>query len=122
VNENIAQAEQTRWLLNNASKLQIYAWFYRMVRNRGPWDYKQQGSAHQAFGNFNYGATGAALGLSIDEVKRAAGAAQILAGTSNPAWGHPADSPPFGDDPADQFWIEQGYRYYTETYSQGLPP
>lgn len=33
------------------------AYFYDQVRNKGPWDYKQQGGQYQAAGNFNYGVT-----------------------------------------------------------------
>jgi hypothetical protein len=45
-------------------------WFYDQVKNRGPWDYKQQGAQYQDFGNFNYGATGAAFGFSEDALAR----------------------------------------------------
>lgn len=58
-----------------------------------------------------------------------AGAAQMKAGTSNPAWqvyrntvvsrdgsGTPIRQrvmlPPYGDDPRDQSWIKAGFRYY----------
>lgn len=30
-------------------------WFYDQVRNKGPWDYKQQGRKYEDFGNFNFG-------------------------------------------------------------------
>jgi hypothetical protein len=33
-------------------------WFYYAVRNHVPWDYKQEGSQYENFGNFNFGATG----------------------------------------------------------------
>ena len=85
-------------------------WFYNQVKNKGPWDYKQQGSQYQDFGNFNYGATGAA-GFSSGVLLRMAGRAQRQAGTSNPAWGSPWGSAPYGDDPADQQIIKQGIDY-----------
>jgi len=86
-------------------------WFYNQVKNKGPWDYKQQGSQYQDFGNFNYGASGAA-GFTSGTLLRMAGWAQRRAGTSNPAWGAPWGSAPYGDDPADQLIINQGIDYY----------
>ena len=100
-------------------------WFRDQVRNKGPWDYKQQGDEYQNFGNFNYGATGAALGLSRDLLLREAGRAQQAAGTSRPEWGNPGvriplpipfynygGVPPYGDDPVNDVpWINRGYDY-----------
>ena len=37
--------------------------FYNAVKSGGKWDYKQQGSQYENFGNYNYGATGRAAGL-----------------------------------------------------------
>jgi len=87
-------------------------WFYGQVRNKGPWDYKQQGGQFQDFGNFNYGAVGAAFGFTDQILLRGAGAAQMLAGTSTPQWGYPWGSSPYGDDPADQQQIQDGIRYF----------
>jgi len=98
---NIQQAQQ-----NNPN------WLYNQVRNKGPWDYKQHGSQYQNFGNFNYGATGAASGLPDFVIYRGAGWAQQQAGTSDPSWGSPWGSSPYGDDPADQIMIQQGIEYY----------
>ena len=91
-------------------------WFRNMVRNKGPWDYKQQGSVYQDFGNFNYGATGRSLGFYRQTLLQEAGRAQQAAGTSRPGWGHPPSSrwdiyggqPPYGDDPDDQEQINNG--------------
>jgi RHS repeat-associated protein len=99
---NITEAQRSYNLL----------WLYDQVRNRGPWDYKQQGSRYQNFGNFNYGATGAAFGFSSQVLYRAAGWAQQQAGTSQPQWGSWYESSPYGDDPDDQYWIQQGIQYY----------
>lgn len=96
--------------MNEAKKHGIY-WFYTQVRNKGPWDYKQKGRQYQDFGNFNYGATGRAAGFSLETLLRAAGAAQIKAGTSKKEWGTPSGGPPYGDDPADQELIRRGYEY-----------
>jgi Bacterial toxin 44 len=42
-------------------------WLSNVCCSGAAWDYKTQGPQYDAFGNFNYGATGAAVGLS-DEV------------------------------------------------------
>lgn len=89
-----------------------FVWFYQMVRNGGPWDYKQGKRQYANFGNFHYGAVGAAAGISDGVLLRGAGVAQILAGTSNPtefAQYHSGDS--YGDDPVDQSWIRAGIDY-----------
>ena len=93
-------------------------WFRDQVRNRGPWDYKQRGRQYQNLGNFNYGATGSALGIPENIILREAGRAQGAAGTSLPEWGDPGwrinpwgGVPPYGDDPIDQYWIQRGIEY-----------
>jgi hypothetical protein len=105
-----------------AARGQDVLWFQDQVRNDGPWDYKQQRTypgQYEAGGNFNYGATGRALGLSERFLLREAGRAQQAAGTSLPEWGSPGSrwnpwggSGSFGDDPGDQYWIRQGSQYY----------
>lgn len=93
---------------------------YGLVQNRGPLDYKQQGKQFEDFGNFNYGVVGAALGFDKDLLLRAAGWAQLRAGTSMqlPSWGQPpkwilfGGKPPYGDDPRDQQMISNGFEYY----------
>jgi hypothetical protein len=81
------------------------------VPNKGPWDYKQQGPEFQAAGNFNYGATGSAMGFPDFVLLRMAGLAQKQAGTSKPSWGSPFGFAPYGDDPADQAQIAAGIQY-----------
>jgi RHS repeat-associated protein len=99
-----------------------YYFFYTHVRNHGAWDYKQQGGQYQAFGNFNYGATGLAAGFSASYLLRMAGWAQQRAGTSPPGAGDsgivmgvPLFSPSGtnGDDAEDQQWIKRGMTYYS---------
>lgn len=92
-------------------------WFRDQVRNHGPWDYKQSG--FEAFGNFNYGATGAAFGFPTWFLLKQAGAAQVEAGTSRPEFGSPGvpwlpwtGTGTNGDDPADQEWILRGIEYF----------
>lgn len=113
IDENIEEAEAHK---------SNYLWFYAQVRNKGPWDYKQQGGEYADFGNFNYGVTGAAAGFAEATLLRVAGWAQVRAGTSRPEWGAPVSllqallgvggQAPYGDDPQDQYWISQGIKYY----------
>lgn len=89
------------------------SWFLNMVPNRHPWDYKQQSPRYEAFGNFNYGAAGRASRLPDWVLQRGAGWAQQRAGASRPEFGSPyLGTGSFGDDPIDQYWIEQGVRYH----------
>src|SRR5262249_29944916 len=77
-------------------------WFYNQVHNKAPWDYKQKSPMYQDFGNFNYGATGAAASIPDQVLLRAAGIAQMMSGNTSPAFGYPWRAAPYGDDPADQ--------------------
>jgi len=78
---------------------------------RGVWDYKRRGD-FKPFGNFNYGATGAAMGIPLDVLLRAAGVVQMVGGPYDPNNGYPWWLPPYGDQPWDQSVIKSGYRYY----------
>lgn len=96
--------------------------FYNKVKNKGDWDYKQLGREYEEFGNFNYGATGRSVGFQPLMLLQEAGIAQTKAGTSRPEWGRPGlrlygetGTGSFGDDPVDQYWIQQGIRYHDET-------
>lgn len=80
----------------------------------GPWDYKQQGAQYTSFGNFNFGATCNALGMSLEGCQRGAGLAAVgtstifaaprgqnTAGPGNPL-GYPSvdnGMPVYGDQP-----------------------
>jgi len=70
------------------------------------------GSPYADFGNFNYGAMGAAMGIPQSILLRAAGYAQGQAGTSSQKWGNWKGGPPYGDDPNDQVQIKAGINYY----------
>lgn len=104
--------------------------FRDRVRNGGEWDYKQQGSQYEDFGNFNYGATCAATGLSLEQCLQEAGRAQQSAGTSRPEYGEPGPIPGvpiggsgnYGDDPKDQARIKQGYEYYQDRNKRTVAP
>lgn len=89
-----------------------YIWFYNQVRNHGPWDYKNKmGKQYANFGNFNYGATGHAAGITDAILLRAAGGAQILAGTSASEFIDYPGPDSYDDDPVDQTWIRAGIDY-----------
>jgi len=102
-----------------------YGWFYGRVRPGGPWDYKRRSRDYENFGNFHYGVTGAAAGFSEETLLRMAGRAQ---GSREPQWGKPVPlfdaldgvggTPPFGDDPKDQYWISKGIEYYRRHYER----
>lgn len=119
VDDNIQEAESVRALLSPGEAI---LWFYSKVHNGAAWDYKQSGREYADFGNFNYGATGAALGFSDATLLRMAGWAQTRSGNSgsgtslgllNSLLGFGGQAP-FGDDPADQVWIKRGIQYYKE--------
>ncbi len=100
--------------INQAQQSYDPLWYYNQVRNGGNWDYKQLGQQYQNFGNFNYGATGAAFGFPSWLLYRGAGFASSRAyGNSAPSyWGSWYGSYPYGDDPLDQYWISLGLQYY----------
>lgn len=108
--ENMAIAKCKSVHLKSGSAF-VYSWFYSQVRAAGPWNYKKQGRQYEAFGNFNYGATGTVLGISDHVLLRAAGVAQTFAKTTRPDFGSWWGGDPFGDDPRDQYWIRRGIEY-----------
>ena len=88
--------------------------FRDAVQNKGRWDYKRRARHYENFGNFNYGAAGTAWGFGPDTLKREAGRQQIEDGHSKREWRKPSRAgllPPYGDDPADQYWIQRGIDY-----------
>lgn len=108
--ENIAISRCKRTHLKPGSAF-AYSWFYSQVRAAGPWNYKKRGREYEAFGNFNYGATGTVLGIPENVLLRAAGVAQTVAKTTLPDFGTWWGGEPFGDDPRDQYWIRKGIEY-----------
>jgi len=118
---NIRTVQHQWWL--GSLQLRLVA-FYLHVHNHGPWDYKQitllsdfgeleRPSPYEDFGNFNYGATGAAAGIPLWLVQRAAGLASLRAESSRAArLGHPWGAFPYGDEVRDQAEIIEGYYYY----------
>lgn len=107
--------EYNMWKANSRTGLNLslsdYYWFYNQVRNGGPWDYKQINGNYADFGNFNYGATGYAMGIPESVLLRAAGWAQTRAGTSLKSNGDWMSDAPYGDDPIDQAFVKNGISY-----------
>lgn len=128
IDANIAEAERHRYSLQDVGDypsmdMASAIWFYQQVNDGGVWDYKRRDpKKFEDFGNFNYGATGRALGFSEETLLRMAGVKQVQDNHSHPDWGVPANifaaflgvggKAPFGDDPYDQMWIKRGIRYY----------
>jgi hypothetical protein len=99
--------------------------FEDLVKEGGPWDYKNQPGnsdiSWQDFGNYNYGATGAATGLfTLETLLREAGRAQKKRDSK---WGCPEGGWPYGDDSRDQYWIIKGWNdYWSGMYGQPKEP
>ncbi|MFP5221703.1 MAG: polymorphic toxin type 44 domain-containing protein [Acidobacteriota bacterium] len=118
--------------------------FYHLVKGKGDWDLKQQGSQYEPGGNFHFGVVSNAYGIPRRIAKMGAGAYQIYMDTSAPEWGGPdknwtgdydpetmRESEPFfqkykgvlfsphGDDPRDQEQIDKGYEYYDNFLKKG---
>lgn len=90
----------------------LFSTFFHLVRYGGPWDYKTQDAYRGEYddgGNFNYGAAGAAAGISTPLLRAAAGAAQIFHGSSQLAW---IFNGSLGDEPKDVTQILAGIAYY----------
>jgi hypothetical protein len=110
---NIREARNARWL-------GFLDWFAHKVRpagwygaeGGGDWNYKSKGIEYEDFGNFNYGATGRALGLPEQVLFRAAGAVQMATRTSSPEFNRPWSKWPYGDDFKDATWTRLGIEYY----------
>ena len=88
-------------------------WFRNNMGNKKKQDLKQFGKyegQYEQTGNWNYGVVAAAAGFDLEFSQRAAGAVQKAAGTSSGEFG--LLSKPYGDDPADQQAIEDGFDYY----------
>ena len=91
-------------------------WLIGQFSNNGPWDYKRQkgvtsqnaGNYQQVvnFGNFDFGAVMAGLGLNYYEAQNAAGAYQVYLGTNNQ--GIPLFKWPYGDSTQDAHQVGLG--------------
>lgn len=89
----------------------------RQVQTGGSWDYKKDGHPEmEHVGNFNFGATGKALGIPGWVLKRGAGWQQMHGGAYDPKNGHYLWTTPYGDDPIDQYYIQEGIDWYYQHY------
>ena len=104
----------------------ISQWLVSEFHNKGDFDYKRNKSVvsqnpgnYQGvvnFGNFDFGAVTAALGLTYYQAQNAAGAYQLYLGTANQGillfqW-------PYGDSKVDASVIQQGFSYETAVQSR----
>jgi RHS repeat-associated protein len=115
VNANISQAKfvnNANWLNPATHDVGTQSWFATKVLPKAAWDYKTQGMQYDAFGNFNYGATGAALGLPLSYLQTVGGGLSRVLGTNNPAYGSWYQSPLYGHAPVKSQAITDGYNYY----------
>ena len=87
------------------------AGLYDNVKNHGPWDYKRHGSQYEDFGNFNFGAVTAAMGVSAYTAQNGAGIYQQWKGAAAAGSGTPLLRWPYGDDLKDAAEIERGRQY-----------
>jgi len=101
---------------------QRWEWFYKQVRNSGPWDFKN--NVYKKFrssgvvicgrkygndmpGNFHFGFVGRAAGFASVTLQSGAGAAQMKAGTSDRKFWCT-----YGDDPVDNDFIRLGIELF----------
>ncbi|MEZ5404441.1 MAG: polymorphic toxin type 44 domain-containing protein [Bryobacteraceae bacterium] len=130
--------DSDRSLAHTAASFLTLRWFYNKVKAGGDWDYKRgyegDTTGHglaEAYGNFNFGATAAALGIPYYIGQNGAGLAQIddnltlgkvlrmvksLFGVDMPEDSTFAGIPflkwPFGDQREDAEQIMDGYAFY----------
>jgi len=121
LNTLMADAESKYAYWNTGAIFIDYPTFYNLVRNKGPYDLKNQPDwQHDLFvynnmiirkdvpGNMLFGYLGKAMGIQEHVLLAGAGFAQIQAGTSEWWWTLVS----YGDDPQDQYWIDYGFRTY----------
>lgn len=126
----------------------VNVWFREQVRAGGIWDYKWEDpvgiliygrSRYEDWGNFHFGAVAYAAGIPLSAALRAAGKVNV---GDNPGripreWGTPGLLPgnqgklaqaiavaglgsqwPYGDDPIDQLWSEQGWLWAKASFGR----
>ena len=116
VNKNITQAQivSTVSLLGGplAQAGISLGWFAGKELPNKAWDYKTQGQQYDAFGNFNYGAVGGALGIPAYVLQAVGGALSTVVGTNNPKYGSWYQPPLYGHPPVKSAAISAGVTYY----------
>jgi len=137
LNANIRTAEQLynlalQYSFRGSGSVMFHhiIWFRDQVRKFGPWDYNHSpkrtpediaNSTYDSYGNFQYGATGAAAGFDLDTLLRAAGRAQENSGDVKGDGGQSGGlvgvftgigaKAPYGDKAVDQDAIRLGFQY-----------
>ncbi|WP_116811997.1 RHS repeat-associated core domain-containing protein [Steroidobacter cummioxidans] len=108
VDDNIDIAKDFSWV-NPFADLALY----ENVQNHGVWDYKRQGQGgqYEDFGNFNFGAVTAAMGMPYYIAQNGAGIYQQRRGAADAGSGTPVVKWPYGDDRKDARQIQRGYQY-----------
>jgi hypothetical protein len=98
-------------------------WLFQQFGNNGSWDYKRKKNVTNQnpnqyqnvlnFGNFNFGAVMAGLGLTYYEAQNAAGIYQVYLAMrgGTPGEGFPLFSFPYGDQVKDANLVQQGFSY-----------
>ena len=74
-------------------------WVYMICCSGSPWNYKSQNPVYDDFGNYNFGATGAALGLPDNLLLWGAGVKKYFQLLPHGGTGDPKDSNPLGRYP-----------------------
>jgi len=128
-------------LLNKNIDLASDLWnpftFIDLVKTGGEWDLKNnqktiwglgnetQGTIFhfnnflmkaQDIGNYHFGTIGKAFGSPENVLLWGAGMYQRYSKMSKLEWQKGIFTPPFGDDPGDQYWIKQGFIYYNQKH------
>ncbi len=97
-------------------------WMSMVAYPHASWDYNKQGP-YDDFGNFNYGATGAALGIPDQVLLRGAGlykwTRDTLGGGADPD-GSPLGPFPYGNAANKQNWVQKGIDYVKHGCFKGI--
>lgn len=105
--------DDSRVLTGQTISLEKFSWFKSKVNNWMDWDYKRENAKYDVAGNFNYGATGAALMIPLETLLRAAAVAGLATGAlRDPGLGNPFGEWPYGNKKEAQREIENGYQYF----------
>ena len=114
VDDNIDIAKDYPWLNPGATVALVVN-----VQNFGPWDYKRQGRKYVAFGNFNFGAVTAAMGMPYYVAQNGAGIYQQWRGAAADGRGAPILKWPYGDATTDAQQIQRGRQYVLQGCNGG---
>jgi hypothetical protein len=96
-------------ILNPFATIVKMSWMVSMFYPNRPMDYVHtlQNNSYRAFGNYNYGMVGRALGLDRQTLYDGAGFAQWAAGHWLPEYGLPGLAWPYGDNQEDHAVVER---------------